>query len=92
MTTGESWTKRQLRASAWIAQLAHRKHGIPLSMANLEDGAGLVRVARRGQTSHQNVSAHAGYHDRTDPGSGYDWAYVRHCAEFFDQHGHMEGA
>ena len=91
-TVGEPWTKRQLRASAWVGQLAERKHGIPLGMANLEPDDGFVRVRRRGHTSHKNVSAKAGFNDRSDPGAGYDWAYVKHCAEFFKQHGHMEGA
>lgn len=92
VSTGELWSRMQLRAAGWLVQLAERKHGIPLGMANLNDGDGVVRVARRGQTSHKNVSARAGYNDRTDPGGGYDWDYVKHCAVFFKEHGHMKGA
>jgi hypothetical protein len=92
MTVDEDWTRRQLRASAWIWQLAERKHGIPCQMADLDDGPGTVRVRRRGHTSHKNVSARAGYHDRSDPGPKYDWGYVKHCADFYVAHGHMEGA
>jgi hypothetical protein len=90
--TSEPWTKRQLRAAAWLVQLARRKHGIPIEGATLGSGDGVVRVAKRGQTTHESVSKMAGYNDRSDPGPGYDWAYVRHCVRFFEQHGHMEGA
>jgi hypothetical protein len=92
MAIGETWTKRQMRASAWLVNQAKDKYGIPAGMADLEPGGGIVRVARRGQTSHRMVSDMAGYHDRTDPGGGYDWEYVYHCVLFYRQHGHFEGA
>jgi hypothetical protein len=91
-TTGEAWSKRQLRAAAWLVQLAERKHGIPPSWGALGAGPGVVKVLRRGQTSHETVSAKAGYNDRSDPGPGYDHAYVSHCVKFFKQHGHFAGA
>lgn len=99
MTTGEAWSRKQLRAAAWLVQLAKRKHGIPATLGRLDPGAGLVKVRKLGQTTHMEVSAKAGFHDRTDPdghpnGSrdGYDFDYVRHCVVFFDQHGHFKGA
>jgi hypothetical protein len=88
----EPWTKKQLRAAGWLAQLAKRKHGIPYGMAKLGSGHGVVRVLRHGHTSHKCVSDCAGFFDRIDPGPGYDWAYVRHCAKFYTDHGHMQGA
>ena len=91
-STGEAWTKRQLRAAAWVVQLAERKHGIPAKWGALGAGAGAVRVVRKGQTSHETVSAKAGYNDRSDPGPGFDWAYVAHCVHYFKRYGHFEGA
>jgi hypothetical protein len=92
IAVGEPWTLKQLRASAWLAQLAERKHGIPLGLADIDPGPGVVRVRRRGHTSHRNISAKAGFNDRSDPGPGYDWEYVKHAAEFFKKRGHMHGA
>lgn len=91
-TIGESWSKKQLRASAWIVQLNNRKYGTPLARASLGSGAGVVRIIRGGQTTHEREADAAGYHDRTDPGSGYDFEYVDHSVAFFDKHGHFEGA
>ena len=91
MSIGEEWTKRQLRASAWLWQYAEREFGIPLRVARLAAGPGRVGVLRRGHTSHRRVSAAAGFHDRVDPGPGYDWEYVRKAALFFKSHGHFEG-
>jgi hypothetical protein len=92
LTTGEDWTKRQLRAAAWINQLNNRHYGTPLSRATLGSGNGVVRVLHSGQTTHEAVSRMAGYNDRSDPGSGYDFQYVAHCEAFFAAHGHFEGA
>lgn len=92
LTIGEDWTKRQLRAAAWLVQLAQRKHGIPTGNARMLRGNGVVRVVRKGQTTHRAVAEKAGFHDRSDPGPGYDREYVRHCVKFFDRHGHFEGA
>jgi hypothetical protein len=92
MTTGEAWTKRQLRAAAWVVQLAQDKHGIPRPRAKLGDGAGVVRVLKRGQTTHEAVSDAAGFHDRSDPGPGFDFEYVDHCIDFWNEHHHFDGA
>lgn len=91
MTVEEEWTKKQLRASAWLWQLAERDFGIPLRVARISSGPGRIGVLRRGHTSHRRVSAAAGFHDRVDPGPGYDWEYVRKAALFFKRHGHFEG-
>lgn len=92
LSLGEKWSKRQMRAAAWLAQLAERKHGIPAKRGRLGAGDGLVKVTGRGHVTHQNVSDKAGYHDRTDPGSGFDWDYLWSCVEFFKAKGHFEGA
>ena len=88
----EPWSKRQLRASAWIVQLNNRHYGTGRGRASLGSGDGVVRVARGGQTTHARVSAAAGYHDRSDPGKGYDFEYVDHCITYFERYGHFEGA
>lgn len=93
MTTGEAWSRKQLRASAWLVNQALEKHGIPATAwAKLGDGNGFVTVKRRGQTTHEAVSNAAGYHDRSDPGNGYDKEYVDHCVHYFRAHHHFEGA
>lgn len=93
MAVGEKWSKRQLRASAWILNQVYNKHGIPVRTAELVPaGSGIARVTRTGHTSHQHEADVAGYHDRIDPGSGYDWPYVRHCFEYYRRHLHMKGA
>lgn len=91
-TTGEAWSKKQLRAAAWLVNQGLEKCSIPTTMGTLGSGNGTVRVLKKGQTSHKRVSAAAGYNDRSDPGSGYDHEYVRHCVKFFRDKGHMEGA
>lgn len=92
MSVGEEWLKKQLRASAWLRQYAEREYGIPLQNAILGSGSGTVKVIRKGHCSHRRVSSAAGYNDRSDPGAGYDFEYVKHCAQFFKRHGHFEGA
>jgi hypothetical protein len=90
--TTDGWSHRQLRAAAWIAQYLEREYGLPLRMADLEPGPGVVRIVRTGHTSHQQVSRMAGYNDRTDPGHGFDYEYVFRAAAFFKRHGHFVGA
>lgn len=90
--TSQEWSKKQLRASAWLIQLAERKHRIPTTAAQIAAGRGAIRVVKPGQTSHREVSAKAGYNDRSDPGIGYDTEYVRHCVRYFLQHEHFRGA
>jgi hypothetical protein len=87
MSIEEEWSRMQLRASAWGWQYLDHAYGIPMQMAKLLPGDGQVGVARKGHTSHQNVSNKAGFHDRTDPGPKYDWDYVKAAAEFFVIHG-----
>ncbi len=87
MSISESWSKKQLRASAWLWQYAEHVHGIPMQTGKLGRGPGFVKVVRRGHVSHQAVSAAAGFNDRSDPGPGYDWAYVLRAAKFYAAHG-----
>ncbi len=89
----DPWLRKQLRASGWIANYLEREFGIPLRMADLEPGgAGIAKVVRTGHTSHEMVSNMAGFNDRSDPGHGFDYDYVFHCARFFAEHGHFVGA
>lgn len=92
LTTSEDWTKRQLRAAAWVNQLNRRHYGTVGTRASLGSGDGVVRVIHGGQTTHQAVSAKAGYNDRSDPGSGYDFEYVAFCEQFFAKHDDFKGA
>jgi len=91
MTIGEEWSRKQLRASAWLWQYAEHMFGIPLRVARIASGPGRVGVLRRGHTSHRRVATAAGFNDRVDPGPGYDWEYVRKAALFFKSHGHFVG-
>ena len=74
LTTAESWSERQLNAAAYCAWEAREKAGVPLE--------------RRGQTTHEAVSRHAGFNDRSDPGEFYEarMGDVRERALFYDQH------
>lgn len=91
--TSENWSKKQMRAAAWIAQYLEREFGLPLQMANVEPGGrGVARIVRKGHTSHQQISRMAGYNDRSDPGQGFDYEYMFHAAEFFKRRGHFVGA
>jgi hypothetical protein len=91
MAVGEPWSKKQLRASAWIWQYAERQYGIPSEKGVLGSG-NPTPVKRRGHVSHQYQAACAGFNDRSDPGDGYDWEYVDHCCWFFKEHGTFLGA
>lgn len=91
-TTAESWSRRQLRAGAWLAYRAWRDYGIPPKGGKLGSGPGQVRVIERGHVSHKWVSSAAGFHDRSDPGPGFDWTYLYHCVRFYDAHHHFKGA
>lgn len=88
----EGWSEHQFRAAAWVVNQAKDKHGIPASNGELGNGNGAVRVLRRGQVSHQRVSAAAGYNDRTDPGPGYQFSHVRDLVMHWREHHTFEGA
>jgi hypothetical protein len=91
LTVGEAWSKKQLRAAAWIWQYAEREFGIPVQTAVL--GRGIpTPVLKRGHISHKNQAKAAGYNDRIDPGTGFDVPYVAHCVAYFKRKGHFEGA
>jgi N-acetylmuramoyl-L-alanine amidase len=93
MTTGEDWTRKQVRAAAWIAQYLEREFDIPLQMADVEPGGpGMAKIVRKGHTSHEQISKMAGHNDRSDPGEGFDYEQMFRAARFFKQHGHFVGA
>jgi hypothetical protein len=93
MSTNEKWTKRQLRASAWLWVYAERTYGLPTQRGRGRRGLGnTVICTRKGHVGHRWVSEKAGYYDRSDPGPNYDWGYVKHCVKYFNRHGHFEGA
>lgn len=90
--TSEPWSRKQLRAGAWIAQYLERQYRIPLRMADVEPGPNrTARIVRTGHTSHAQISRMAGYNDRSDPGPGLDYEYVFKAARFFKRHGHFVG-
>jgi hypothetical protein len=91
MTVTETWTKRQLRAAAWIWQYAEREYGIPPHTARVGRG-NPTPVWRKGHISHMAQARAAGFNDRVDPGAGFDVDYVGHCVSFFKRKGHFEGA
>jgi hypothetical protein len=90
--TSDPWTRKQLRAAAWIAQYLEREFDIPLQMAQVEPGNGVASIVRKGHTSHQHIAHMAGFNDRTDPGTGFDYEYMFHAAKFFKANGHFVGA
>lgn len=93
MTVGEPWSKKQMRAAAWVAQYLEREFDIPLQMADVEPGPGAtVTIKRKGHTSHQQISRVAGFNDRSDPGKGFDYQEMFSAARFFKKHGHFVGA
>ncbi len=93
LTTGEPWSKRQMRAAGWIAQYLEREFGLPLRMADVEPGPGATVVIKRtGHTSHQQISRVAGFNDRSDPGQGFDYSEMFSAARYFKKHGHFVGA
>lgn len=92
LSTSDPWTRKQFRASAWLWDRAQKGHNIPLVKASLGSGKGIVRVFRRGHTTHEEVSNKAGFHDRSDPGKGYDFEYVFHCVKYYRKHGHFANA
>lgn len=93
LTTGEPWTKRQLRAAGWIANYLEREFDIPLQMADVEpNGSGLVQIVRRGHTSHEQIARTAGFNDRSDPGDTFDYDAVFHNARYFRANGTFVGA
>jgi hypothetical protein len=95
-TTGEEWSRAQLRAAAWVIWHAKQNVGTPLRKARLVNGGvGIARVVRTGQTTHEREADAAGFHDRSDPGELFfvrHWAYVMHCVHFYAAHKTMRGA
>lgn len=86
-STTERWTERQMRAAAYLAVRAEKTVGIPYSGGTLGRGAGVVVVRKTGHVSHKRVSAAAGFNDRSDPGSSFNWKHFYDLCRFFDKKG-----
>jgi hypothetical protein len=87
MTVGEPWTEKQMRAAAWCTAQVWISHGVPPRGGVMTPGNRIVGVTRRGHTSHRTVSDLAGFHDRTDPGTGFNFAHLYELARFFRKNG-----
>jgi N-acetylmuramoyl-L-alanine amidase len=85
MTVGEAWTEKQMRAAAWCAVQVWNSYAIPPRGAKILPGSRIVKVQRRGHTSHRAVSANAGYNDRSDPGPGFSFPHMYELARFFQK-------
>lgn len=93
-STGEAWSERQIRAVAYSHWRAREYQGVPNRRAKLSSGNGIAYFRSRGYTTHESVSAYAGYHDRSDPGDGLERDYdkVEHLVRYFDKHRNFQGA
>ena len=74
-----------MRAAAWCAHQVWTNFGIPPRRAILLPGDGVVRVQRRGHTSHMNVSNLAGFHDRSDPGPNFSYRHLYELTKFLSR-------
>jgi hypothetical protein len=94
-STGEPWTRHQLNASSYVHWMAREHHGLRANDGQLASGNGIVRVVRKGRTSHRLVSAYAGYNDRSDPGDKpqgtYDKEHVLKGVVYYDRHHSFKG-
>jgi len=86
LTTAKEFTEKQMRAAAWCAHRVWTNFGIPPRRGILLPGDGVVRVQRRGHTSHENVSNMAGFHDRSDPGPNFSYRHLYELTKFFRKH------
>jgi hypothetical protein len=62
--TTDPWTNRQLNAASYVHWRWSKYQAGPNRRASLAAGNGVVRVVRRGYTTHKDVSHYAGYNDR----------------------------
>lgn len=72
LTTLEDWTEKQLNAAAYLSHRAHQHHDLPRRHGRLGDGQGFATVLKRGHVTHEAVSNHAQFFDRSDPGDKYE--------------------
>jgi hypothetical protein len=86
LTIGDPWPEKQMRAAAWCAAQVWIRHAVPPRGGVLTAGDRIVGVKRRGHTSHRTVSDLAGFRDRTDPGTGFDFAHLYELTRFFREH------
>lgn len=94
LSLNETWTPRQLNAASYV-HWRWRKYqgGRAYQRAVLAAGNGIVRVVQRGYTTHKEVSARAGFNDRSDPGLAFERVYerVERGVAYFDKHRTFEG-
>jgi N-acetylmuramoyl-L-alanine amidase len=85
-TVDEPWTEKQMRAAAWCSAQVFLSHGVAPRGGVMTPGHHIVGVKRRGHTSHMAVSDLAGFHDRKDPGAGFNFAHLYELTRFFVKH------
>lgn len=85
-STAKTFSEKQMRAAAWCAARVWMLFNIPPQRGILLPGNGVVRVQRRGHTSHMDVSKKAGFNDRSDPGPNFDYAHLYELTKFFREH------
>lgn len=83
---GEPWTDYQMRAAAWLANQLWQSYGVYPRTAVLIAGPGHVQFAKRGHTTHEEVSHKAGFNDRTDPGVGFKPLRLYELTRFYSLH------
>ena len=98
LSLNEDWTEAQMRAAAWLSNRVLDSFGIPLRRANLLPGDGFFKtkteyvvtkpigIKRRGHTTHKAVSDGIGSHQRSDPGSKFDFKHLFELTRFFREH------
>lgn len=96
-STHDSWTKKQLRSTAYLLISSRDNYGLAIRRGVLRSGNGIASIDQTGAVTHEDVSNKAGYHDRSDPGwedtpNVNEWEYIFHCVRFYDNHHHFEGA
>jgi N-acetylmuramoyl-L-alanine amidase len=85
-STDKTFSENQMRAAAWCANQVWLKHNIPPHRGILLPGDGVVKVERKGHTSHMNVSRKAGFNNRTDPGPNFEYGHLYELTKFYREH------
>jgi hypothetical protein len=84
----EIWTNRQLNAVSYMHWHMEDHWGVPATQARLARGNGIVRVLKKGDTTHKKEADFAGFHDRSDPGDKFELqrARILRGVRYFDEH------
>jgi hypothetical protein len=88
----EEWTNRQLNAVSYMHWHMDRHWNVPPTQARLARGNGIVRVLKKGDTTHEKEADFAGFHDRGDPGRKFEQhrARVLRGVRYFNDHHHFK--